>query len=92
MTGYTLDDAHDALAAADHLLDKVAWSRGRYPVHVLEAFVVVRQALEAIEADLPEPCERCHSDQCVRIHMRWRKDCRPMVLGGPWARPKGGAR
>ncbi len=63
---YTLDDAHEALALIHHRNG----STNCYGLNSLQIETVVaihllsEKALDAIEAQLPEPCEHCGSDQC----------------------------
>lgn len=56
---YSLDDAHEAL-------NYIRWQVGRaltasYPP-TAHAFLAAGEALDAIEADLPEPCPECGDD------------------------------
>lgn len=56
---YTLDDAHETLAYLEY---RLRWAKGfGYPL------ARTAESLEALEADLPEPCEHCGSDQCAKL-------------------------
>lgn len=54
---YTLDDVHEALALA-------VWHMPRLIIECTDAELIIHEALDAIEAQLSEPCEHCGSDQC----------------------------
>lgn len=58
MDDFTLDDAHEALSVAAWMLERLS------PWKFAPVGRVVAEALDAIEAQLPEPCEHCGSDQC----------------------------
>lgn len=52
---YTLEDVHEALALA-------VWHMPRLIIECTDAELMIHEALDAIEAQLPEPCEHCGSD------------------------------
>lgn len=54
---FDLDDAHETLAYIEHEL--------RDTVAGFHAYCAAYDALAAIEAQLPEPCPQCGSDQCA---------------------------
>lgn len=54
---YTLDDVHEALALA-------VWHMPRLIIECTDAELIIHEALDAIEAQLPEPCPDCGSDEC----------------------------
>lgn len=65
---FTLDDAHEALAGIHHIL--IARENVRMSDQdVTLAWALAADACHAIEAQLPEPCEHCGSDECRQI--RW---------------------
>lgn len=63
---YSLDDAHEALAGAVFRLDRIDIHRIPLGSGAIAALVpcrfALRAALDAIEADLPEPCPECGDD------------------------------
>ena len=63
---FTLDDAHETLSVAAWMLARLS------PWKFAPVGAVVREALDAIEAQLPEPCEHCGSDQCGWPPLRGR--------------------
>ncbi len=69
---YTLDDAHEVLALAEWYLfridARIAIGLGVARMLVPARFAI-RGALADIEADLPEPCEHCGSDQCRKVDL-----------------------
>lgn len=70
MDDFTLDDAHEALSVAAWMLERLS------PWKFAPVGRVVAEALDAIEAQLPEPCEHCGSDQCrlrSRRPARWSR-------------------
>lgn len=76
MADFTLDDAHDWLTEAAILL---GWWQGG-PVHYPSG-ELLKAALDAIEAQLPEPCPECGSDQCGWVDAwsaDWGDECRPV--------------
>lgn len=63
---YSLDDAHETMA-------RVYWDLGQTVLAdaseelrraIISVFVRTGDALDAIEADLPEPCSNCGDDSC----------------------------
>ncbi len=65
MAEFTLDDAHEALAGIHHIL--IARENARMSDQdVTLAWALAADACHAIEAQLPEPCPECGSDECGR--------------------------
>lgn len=76
MADFTLDDAHDILTEAAIL---AGWWR-RWP-WLTPSEDILLDALDAIEAQLPEPCPECGSDQCGWVDAwsaDWGDECRPV--------------
>lgn len=69
---FDLDSAHEALALIHQLGDQ-QWSSSP---EFNQIRWIARNALDAIEAQLPEPCDHCGSDQCPVVHFSTGV-CRP---------------
>lgn len=76
MDDFTLDDAHEVLSVIAWHLERFYSEWPRLWRHDLLA------ALDAIEAQLPEPCEHCGDDQCPTFSIGYPvrkvwKQCQP---------------
>ncbi len=67
---YTLDSAHEALAV-------IVWHCENDYAEDAPGYEDALAALEALEAQLPDPCAHCGSDQCRLV--RWPSSEGPSI-------------